>query len=318
MLTTQTVPPAAVEEYLMSKARIDFPSRIGVWWASDTWPMQSAQEVAQEIESLGYGSLWLPEVGLKDALVESAVFLAATERLVVGTGIANIHARIAGTMEGAGRTLTALHPGRFVLGLGVSHGPLVTNMLGGTYEKPLSTMRNYLDRMAALPAVVEPGAGRPTRLLAALGPKMIELSGTHTDGAHPYLVNPGQTAVTREALGPDKWVVSEQAVVVGGNDDEQLRHAHTHLKVYSGLPNYRNSWLRQGFDESDFVPGGSERLARGMVGMGSVEQAAAAVTAHLDAGADHVVVQVLGDGNPAWDPRPALRELATMLAPATA
>lgn len=302
----------------MSKARIDFPSRIGVWWASDTWPMQAAQDVAREIESLGYGSLWLPEVGLKDCLVESAAFLSATERLVVGTGIANIHARVASTMEGAGRTLTALHPGRFVLGLGVSHGPLVRNMLGGTYDKPLATMRDYLDRMAALPEAVEPGSGRPTRLLAALGPKMIALSGTHADGAHPYLVNPDQTAATREILGPDKWVVSEQAVVVGGDDAEQLRRAHLHLEIYSGLPNYRNSWIRQGFDESDFVRGGSERLARGIVGMGSVEQAAAAVTAHLESGADHVVVQVLGDGNPAWDPRPALRELAGVLAPLTA
>ncbi|MEI6253770.1 MAG: TIGR03620 family F420-dependent LLM class oxidoreductase, partial [Mycobacteriaceae bacterium] len=230
----------------MSKARIDFPSRIGVWWASDTWPMQAAQDVAREIESLGYGSLWLPEVGLKDCLVESAAFLDATDRLVVGTGIANIHARVASTMEGAGRTLTALHPGRFVLGLGVSHGPLVKNMLGGTYAKPLSTMRDYLDRMAALPEAIEPGSGRPTRLLAALGPKMIELSGTHADGAHPYLVNPGQTAVTRDILGPDKWVVSEQAVVVGESDEEQLRRAHVHLQIYSGLPNYRNSWIRQG------------------------------------------------------------------------
>lgn len=299
------------------RARIDFPSRIGVWWASDSWSMPAAQEVAREIEALGYGSLFLPEVGLKDAMVESAAFLAATERLVVGTGIANIHARIAGTAEGGGRTLTALYPGRFVLGLGVSHGPLVQNMLGGTYAKPLETMRTYLDRMAALPEMIEPGSGRPTRLLAALGPKMIELSGTHADGAHPYLVTPAQTATTRAILGPDRWIVSEQAVVVGrdvdGDDTEQLRRAHLHLQIYSGLPNYRNSWLRQGFDESDFTPGGSERLARGIVGMGSVQQAAATVTAHLDAGADHVVVQVLGDGNPAWDPRPALRELAGVL-----
>jgi probable F420-dependent oxidoreductase len=298
---------------MADRARIDFPSRIGVWWASDTWPMGAAQEVAQEIEALGFGSLFIPEVGLKDCLVESAAFLAATERLVVGTGIANIHARVAGTMEGGGRTLTALHPGRFVLGLGVSHGPLVQNMLGGTYDKPLATMRAYLDRMAALPEMVEPGSGRPTRLLAALGPKMIELSGSHADGAHPYLVNPDQTAVTREILGPDKWIVSEQAVVVGGDDEEQLTRAHLHLQIYSGLPNYRNSWVRQGFDDTDFVRGGSDRLARGIVGMGSVEQAAGTVTAHLDAGADHVVVQVLGDGNPAWDPRPALRELAAVL-----
>jgi len=295
------------------RARIDFPSRVGVWWASDTWPMSAAQEVAQEIEALGFGSLFIPEVGLKDCLVESAAFLAATRRLVVGTGIANIHARIAGTMEGGGRTLSAMHPGRFVLGLGVSHGPLVENMLGGTYDKPLATMRGYLDRMAALPEMIEPGSGRPTRLVAALGPRMIELSGTHADGAHPYLVTPAQTATTREILGPDKWIVSEQAVVVGEDAEEQMRRAHLHLDIYSGLPNYRNSWLRQGFDESDLVRGGSDRLAAGIVGMGSVERAAALVTAHLDAGADHAVVQVLGDGNPAWDPRPALRELAGVL-----
>ncbi|HPX37329.1 MAG TPA: LLM class F420-dependent oxidoreductase [Mycobacterium sp.] len=296
---------------MSDRARIDFPSRIGVWWASDTWPMPAAQEVARDIETMGYGSLFLPEIGFKDALIESAAFLDATERLVVGTGIANIHARIPETAEGAGRTLTALYPGRFVYGLGVSHGPLVAR-LGIEYDKPLATMRGYLERMAALPEIIEPGSGRPTRLLAALGPKMIELSGSAADGAHPYLATPAHTAIAREILGPDKWVVPEQAVVVGGDDAEQMRRAHLHLQIYSGLPNYRNSWKRLGFDESDFVPGGSEKLARGVVGMGSVEQAAATVTAHLDAGADHVLVQVLGDGNPAWDPRPALGELAAV------
>jgi probable F420-dependent oxidoreductase len=298
-------------------ARIDFPSRIGVWWASDTWPMPAAQEVARDIESMGYGSLFLPEIGFKDALIESAAFLDATERLVIGTGIANIHARIPETAEGAGRTLTALYPGRFVLGLGVSHGPLVARF-GVAYDKPLATMRDYLGRMAALPEMIEPGSGRPTRLLAALGPKMIELSGTDADGAHPYLATPAHTATAREILGPGKWLVPEQAVVIGGDEDEQLRRAHLHLQIYSGLPNYRNSWKRLGFDESDFVPGGSEILARGIVGMGSVEQAAATLTAHLDAGADHALVQVLGDGNPAWDPRPALRELAGVLGLSTA
>jgi probable F420-dependent oxidoreductase len=124
-------------------------------------------------------------------------------------------------------------------------------------------------------------------------------------------VLPGQTRVTRDALGPDKWVVSEQAVALGDADDAK-RRAHQHLEVYSGLPNYRNSWVRQGFEESDLVRGGSDRLAEALVGMGSVEQAAASITAHLDAGADHVVVQVLGD-DPFSDPRPALRELAPAL-----
>ncbi|MGW4096291.1 LLM class F420-dependent oxidoreductase [Mycobacterium sp. NPDC004974] len=294
------------------RARIDFPSRIGVWWASETWSMPDAQEVAREIEALGFGSLFLPEVTGKECLTQSAAFLAATQRLVVGTGIANIHVRVPSAAETGARTLTALYPGRFVLGLGVSHGPLVEHGLGGVYQKPLATMRDYLDRMAAVPEQIEPGVGRPPRLLAALGPKMIELSGTHADGAHPYLVTPEQTRVTRDILGPEKWIVSEQAVAIGSTDDDQLRRAHAHLDVYSGLPNYRNSWLRQGFDESDLVRGGSDRLARAVVGMGSVDSAAKAVTAHLDAGADHVVLQVLGD-NPMADPRPALRELAGAL-----
>jgi probable F420-dependent oxidoreductase len=274
--------------------------------------MPAAQEVARDIESLGYGSLFIPEIGFKDALVESMALLSATERLVVGTGIANIHVRVASTAEVGGRTLSALFPRRFVLGLGVSHAPLVEGSIGGSYQKPLATMRSYLEGMSAVPDAFEPGAGRPVRLLAALGPKMIELSGTDADGAHPYLVLPEQTRVTRDIVGPDKWVVSEQAVTVGGTPDEQLQWAHGHLTSYSALPNYRNSWLRQGFDESDLVPGGSDRLARALVGTGATEQAAASVWAHLDAGADHVVLQVIG-ANPMADPRPALRELAAAL-----
>jgi probable F420-dependent oxidoreductase len=274
--------------------------------------MPDAQAVAKDIESLGYGSLFIPEIGGKDALVESMAFLSATERLVVGTGIANIHVRIPQAAETGGRTINALFPRRFMLGLGVSHGPLVEHGIGGTYSKPLATMRQYLEKMAGVSEAFEPGAPRPVRVLAALGPKMIELSRTDADGAHPYLVLPEQTRVTRDIVGPDKWVVSEQAVTVGGTPDEQLQWAHGHLTAYSALPNYRNSWLRQGFDESDLVPGGSDRLARALVGTGSTEQAAASVRAHLDAGADHVVLQVIG-ANPTADPRPALRELAAAL-----
>lgn len=292
------------------EARIDFPSRVGVWWTSDSWSIADSADVARDLEGMGYGSLWYGEAYGKESLTQAGAFLNATQRLVVGTGIANIHARDPIAAESGARTLTALHPGRFVLGLGVSHAPLVERGRGGTYTKPLATMRDYLQRMDAVPEEVEPGA-RPTRLVAALGPKMIELSGAAADGAHPYLVLPQQTATTREALGADKWVVSEQAVALG-DEETALRRAHAHLEIYSGLPNYRNSWLRQGFEESDLVRGGSDRLARALVGMGSAADAAAAVTAHLEAGADHVLVQPLGD-SPLDDPRPALRELAGVL-----
>ncbi|KUI23933.1 F420-dependent oxidoreductase [Mycobacterium sp. IS-1742] len=141
---------------------------------------------------------------------------------------------------------------------------------------------------------------------------MIELSSELADGAHPYLVTPEQTAATRTTLGPDKWVISEQAVAIGGGAGEQLRRAHNHVGFYIPLSNYRNSRLRQVFDESDLVLGGSDRLVRSLVGMGSAEQAAASITAHLDAGAAHVVIQIVGDGA-TKDPRPPLRELASAL-----
>lgn len=291
--------------------QIDFPSRVGVWWTSDTWSIRDVQAAARELQDLGYGSLFFGEAAGKESLTQAASLLAATDGLVVGTGIANIHARDALAAESGGRTLTALHPGRFVLGLGVSHRPLVEHR-AGSYGKPLATMRDYLRRMSEVPERIEPGAGRPTRLLAALGPRMIELAGEAADGAHPYLVMPEQTRTTRDALGPDKWVVSEQAVALTTDHDTAMRRAHAHLEIYSGLPNYRNSWLRQGFDESDLVRGGSERLAEALVARGDAPTAAAGVRAHLDAGADHVVVQVLGDRR-SDDPLPALRELAPAL-----
>jgi probable F420-dependent oxidoreductase len=290
---------------------VEFPSKIGIWWNSEALPIREAQNVARDIEALGFGSLFMPEGGGKDALVESAAFLSATDRLVVGTGIANIHVRLPMAAESASRMLSALHPGRFVLGLGVSHAPFVEQTVGNPYSKPLATMRTYLERMDALPPELEPD-GRALRLLAALGPKMIELSGELANGAHPYLVTPEQTKATRSILGPNRWVVTEQAVAIGGDEQSQLRRAHDHVSTASRLPNYRNSWLRQGFDESDLVPGGSDRLARALVGIGSADEAAKAVTAHLDAGADHVVVQPLED-SPLTDPRPTLRALASAL-----
>ena len=294
----------------MTRAEISFPSRLGVWWRTDNWPTRDALSVAGEIEELGYGSLFFPEGAGKDSLIQASTFLAATSQLVVGTGIANIYLRNALASEGAGRTLTALHPGRFVLGLGVSHKSTVEGRFGQVYGPPVATMRGYLERMENFPADVEPGAGRAPRLLAAFGPKMLELAAAAADGVHPYLVTADQTRTTREAVGPDKWVVTELAVALGGDTDDQLRRAREHLHLYLQLPNYRQSWLRQGFDESDFEGGGSERLVRSLVGLGSADEAAERVRAHLEAGADHVVVQPLGDGG-SFDPRPALRELAS-------
>lgn len=290
---------------------IEFASRVGVWWTTDARPISEVRDAAAELQELGYGSLFYGEAYGKEAFTQAGALLGATTRLVVGTGIANIHARDALAAESGGRTLSALHPGRFVLGLGVSHAPLVANR-AGHYAKPLETMRDYLRRMDEVPDRVEPGATRPARLLAALGPKMLGLARDLADGAHPYLGTPEHTKIARDAIGTDRNLVVEQAAVLTTDRETWLERAHTHLNVYTGLPNYRNNWLRLGFDTDDMPRGGSDRLKQALVAWGGEEAIAAKVREHLDAGADHVVVQVLGDDVLA-DPRPDLRRLAGAL-----
>lgn len=289
-------------------AKPAFPAAVGVWWTSDTYPIVEVQRAAAELDRLGYGSLWFGEAAGKEALTQAGALLSATERLPVGTGIANIHARDPMAAEAGGRTLLAQHPDRFLLGLGVSHEPLV-QYRSGTYDKPLATMRDYLSRMDAVSEAVEPGSGRPPRLLAALGPKMLALSRTAADGAHTYLVTPDHTARAREVIGPDRMLVAEQGVVATTDRDTALRRARTHLEVYSTLPNYRNNWLREGFTEDDLADGGSDRLVEALVAWGRTEDIVSRVREHLDAGADHVLVQVLGETQ-SDDPLPTLRELA--------
>jgi probable F420-dependent oxidoreductase len=195
-----------------------------------------------------------------------------------------------------------MHPGRFVLGLGVSHAPLVERHRGHHYGRPLSAMREYLDALDRTRPLAAGEDTMPPVVLAALGPKMLELSRDRTAGAHPYLTLPEHTAQAREILGGTgedgpALIVEHAAVVSEGvdDDDEVWRsRAHDHLNVYTGLPNYRNSWTRQGFDESDYMRGGSDRLKSAMVTRG-IEATRARVQEHLDAGASTVLVQVLGE-----------------------
>src|SRR5690606_4136227 len=234
-----------------------FPAAAGVWWTSDEVPITEVQRAAEELEQLGYGSLWFGEAMGKEALTQAGALLAATRNLRVGTGIANIHARDAIAAESGSRTLSALHPGRFLLGLGVSHAPLVQHR-SGNYRKPLATMREYLSRMDQVPETVEPRAASPPRLLAALGPMMLELSRDSADGTHTYLVPPQHTARAREVLGPDKLLVGEQRVALTTAEETAWHRAHTHLDMYTGLPYYRNTWLRLGLHADALVRGGSE------------------------------------------------------------
>lgn len=268
--------------------------RVGIWTAGlDGLPATEVGPAAQRVEAAGAGSLFFGEAYGREAYTQAALALAGTGTLVVGTGIANIHARDPVASRAAQATLAASSGDRFVLGLGVSHRPMVEGMRKHDYGSPLGTMRSYLQGLAdTQPFVPDPASG-PV-LVAALGPKMLALSAEHADGAHPYLTTPEHTATAREALGPDKLLVVEQAASLVADADEHQRRAHTHLEIYTGLPNYRNSWSRLGFTEEDYVRGGSQRLKDALVPHG-LEASADAVRAHLDAGADHVVVQVLGE-----------------------
>ncbi len=269
-------------------------NRTGLWTHTlESLPGPAAQDTASELDALGYGSLWFGEAYGREAFSTAQALLAATSRIVVGTGIANIYGRGAMTTNAAVRLVESLTPGRFVVGLGVSHQPLVERDRKETYLPPLQAMTDYLDALDAAPYFGSDPV-RPPVVLAALGPRMLGLARDRTAGAHPYLVTPAHTATARATLGPGPLLVVEQAAVLGQDRAEGLRRAHDHLNVYTGLPNYRNSWVREGFDENDFVRGGSERLADALVVQGDEAAVVVRVREHLEAGADHVLLQVLG------------------------
>lgn len=275
--------------------------RIGLWSASfGGVEIPRLRDIVAELDTQGWESLWFGEAIGREAFVQAQILLEASERMRIGTGIANIWARDAHASASIGRTYEALYPDRFTLGLGVSHAPLVQRR-SHDYNKPLAAMREYVD---AINSTRPESAGEeklPTIVLAALGPKMLELAAKESSGAHPYLTTPEHTARARAILGGDAdsgpLLVVEQGAVIAPSAvtdvEEWRRRAHDHLEMYTGLPNYRNSWKRLGFDESDFVRGGSERLAEALVPCG-IEATLAAVDAHLEAGASHVLVQVLG------------------------
>jgi probable F420-dependent oxidoreductase len=198
--------------------------RVGIWtFALDLQPVARARELAAEIEELGYGAIWVPDAIGRDPLLHVALLLGATRRITLGTGIAQIWGRDPMSMNAAWKTVSEAFPGRFVLGLGVSHQTMVEGLRGQSYSRPLTAMREYLDRMdASIFAATEP-AEPPRRVLAALGPKMLALAAERADGAHPYNVPPEHTARARETLGPDKLLAPEQAVVLERDPAEARR-----------------------------------------------------------------------------------------------
>jgi len=289
--------------------------RLGLWTGSlDAVPLAEACGLAAELERLGYGALWVPEVAGRDVFVALGAMLGATTRLVGATGIASIWARDAVTMTGGVKALTEAYPERMLLGLGVSHHTLVEELRGHEYRRPLAAMQAYLEAMDASPYTgFRPGTP-VRRVLAALGPRMLALAAERTEGAHTYFATPEHTATARAALG-DHLLCVEQAVLLEADPARAREVGRAHTKVYVRLPNYQNNLRRLGFDDADFAGGGSDRLVDAIVAWGDEAAVARRVRAQLDAGADHVCVQPLAAearGVPAGQWRalaPALREV---------
>lgn len=283
----------------MVTPRVDI-GRYGIWFGGiDALSTPAAKDAARTVEKLGFSALWVAEAVGRDPFVSSAILLSATENLKLATGIANIYARDPMTMVAGQKTVTEAFPDRFLLGLGVSHGHLVAGVRKHDYSRPYSYMVDYLARMDKALFMARGPEHDGGRVLAALGPKMLELAATQANGAHPYFTTPEHTAIARTVMGPDALLAPEQMVVLETDPAEARRIARAGMKIYLGLPNYWNNLLRSGFTEDDRADGGSDRLVDAIVVWGTAEQIADRVRQHHDAGADHVCIQVLKDGSDA-------------------
>jgi probable F420-dependent oxidoreductase len=275
------------------RSGVDRLGRLGVWTWLDGLPAPEAAAFARRIEDWGYSALWVPEAVGRDPFTLLGWLAAQTERLVLATGIANIYARDAMTMKAIHKTLGEMAPGRFVLGLGVSHAHLVTGVRGHEYRKPVPAMRGYLDAMEkALYMGAEP-AEPAAIVLAALRRHMLRLAGERTHGAHPYFTTPEHTRRAREVLGPDPWLCPEQMVLLETDAAKARGVARAAMRIYLGLPNYQNNLRELGFGDDDLGDGGSDRLVDAIVAWGDADAIRERVRAHHRAGADHVCIQPL-------------------------
>jgi probable F420-dependent oxidoreductase len=261
--------------------------RVGIWCRDLRYHDDRAAiaDAAAELEELGYSALFLPDAG-GDVLGDVEQVLSATRTAAVVTGILNVWMHDAQAVAEGRERIEERHPGRFTLGLGASHHTLV----GDRYRRPLTTMRDYLDRLdaAAPPMPVD------RRMLAALGPRMLELARERSGGAHPYFVPPEHTRRARELLGPDRLLAPEQAVLLETDAGRARERGRAHVAPYLELPNYVANLERLGFGEADRSGGGSDRLVDAIVAWGDESAIAARVAGQLAAGADHVCIQVVG------------------------
>ena len=289
------------------------PGPIGIWTAQfDYHPAAKVREAAGELDGLGFGAIWFPESLGRESLTNAALLLSATSRIIIATGIANIYARDPVTTAAGQNTLAEAYPGRFLLGLGVSHVPLVEQLRGHTYGKPIPSMRAYLEGMDRAPYRAVPPSIKPIRVLAALGPQMLRLAAERADGAHSYFVPPEHTSRAREILGSDRLLAVEQAVVFETDASKAREIARAHTSRYLALPNYVNNMRRLGFGDSDLIKSGSDRLIDAIVAWGDLAAITDRIHAHQSAGASHVCLQVL-PADPQALPFREWRELASAL-----
>ena len=285
--------------------------KLGVWYFLDMMSGARSAEIAKQIESLGYGTLWIPEALGVHPFAGAAWILANTSKLNLATGIMNIYNREPGVTVAAQNTLAEQSGGRFLLGLGVSHVPLVEGVRGLTYGKPVATMRRYLEQMDQSLYLAQKPELPPQRVIAALGPRMLELARDQCAGAHPYFVTPDHTRMARDILGAEPMLCVEQKVILETDPVLARKVARQSAERYLALPNYRNNWLRMGFNESDLENGGSDQFIDKTIIWGDVGKIQAGIDAHFDAGASHVCIQPISSaGNFAEPDMNLLEQLA--------
>lgn len=278
--------------------------KLGVFYFMDQLSAPDAAKFAREVEQLGYGALWYPEAVGRNTMVTATWLLSQTTNLVVASGIANIFARDAQAAVGARHALNELSNGRYLLGLGVSHPPLVEEARGHSFVKPLQRMRHYLEKMEQATYGAPDPQKKGELVLGALGPKMTALAAEMCDGVHPYNVTPEHTAKAREIIGKDKKLYIEQKMLLETDATKAREIAKEALGLYLPLVNYQKNWARLGFTSEDWETP-TDKLLDAMVWWGSAESLTDRLQEHFDAGADHVCVQPLGQ-----DPMELLKALA--------
>lgn len=272
--------------------------KLGVWALVNFMSAPDSAAFARRVEAWGYGALWVPEVTARDPLVSCSWLLANTTRLNLATGIASIYSRDPLAAVNSQYALAEQSGGRFLLGLGVSHGPFVEGVLGHAFEKPVPKMKRYLEAMASMQSryLGPPPAEKPMTVIGALGPKMLAVAAALADGAHPYNVTPEHTAEARKILGRGKLLCPEQMVLLEKDPSAARAVGREALAMSLTLPNYRNNYLRMGFTAQDMENGGADRLIDGIVAWGDEKAIRDRVRQHFDAGADHVCIQPLRRG----------------------